>query len=50
MFPCREACLASLKRLQVDCIDLYYLHRIDPNTPIVETMSELKVRSPYGMT
>ena len=28
----RQACENSLKRLQVDCIDLYYQHRIDPNT------------------
>ena len=34
----------SLKRLKTDCIDLYYLHRVDPNTPIEEvacTMNEL---------
>ncbi|KAK8980858.1 hypothetical protein V6N11_047989 [Hibiscus sabdariffa] len=33
---------ASLKRLDVDYIDLYYQHRVDPNTPIEDTMSELK--------
>ncbi|KAE8729117.1 hypothetical protein F3Y22_tig00003973pilonHSYRG00043 [Hibiscus syriacus] len=32
----------SLKRLDVDYIDLYYQHRIDTNTPIEDTMSELK--------
>ncbi len=32
---------ASLKRLQVDCIDLYQLHGIDPLTPIEETLSTL---------
>lgn len=40
----RAACDASLKRLGVDQIDLYYQHRVDPNTPIEETvdaMSEL---------
>jgi aryl-alcohol dehydrogenase-like predicted oxidoreductase len=40
----REACDASLKRLGVDHIDLYYQHRVDPQTPIEETvgaMSEL---------
>ncbi len=40
----RQACEASLKRLQVDVIDLYYQHRVDPATPIEETvgaMSEL---------
>lgn len=34
----RQACDASLKRLGVDTIDLYYQHRIDPNTPIEETV------------
>ena len=40
----RQACDASLQRLQIDCIDLYYQHRVDPNTPIeatVEAMAEL---------
>lgn len=40
----REACDASLTRLGVDHIDLYYQHRVDPNVPIEETvgaMSEL---------
>jgi len=40
----RAACDASLKRLGIDVIDLYYQHRVDPNTPIEETvgaMSEL---------
>ena len=35
--------MASLERLGVDSIDLYYLHRVDPSTPIEETMAELKV-------
>lgn len=30
---------ASLKRLDVDCIDLYYIHRVDPAVPIEETMA-----------
>jgi len=38
----RAACEASLKRLQVDCIDLYYQHRIDTKVPIEITMGELK--------
>lgn len=38
----REACMASLKRLNTDYIDLYYMHRMDPKTPIEETMAELK--------
>jgi aryl-alcohol dehydrogenase-like predicted oxidoreductase len=40
----RAACDASLKRLGVDVIDLYYQHRVDPQTPIEDTvgaMSEL---------
>jgi aryl-alcohol dehydrogenase-like predicted oxidoreductase len=40
----RKACEGSLERLGVDHIDLYYLHRVDPETPIEETfgaMSEL---------
>ncbi len=40
----KSACEASLKRLQTDCIDLYYLHRVDGATPIEETagaMAEL---------
>jgi aryl-alcohol dehydrogenase-like predicted oxidoreductase len=41
----RSSCEASLKRLGVDLIDLYYLHRKDPDTPIeetVEAMAQLK--------
>ncbi|XP_010673284.2 probable aldo-keto reductase 2 [Beta vulgaris subsp. vulgaris] len=38
----RAACEASLKRLGVDCIDLYYQHRVDTSIPIEVTMSELK--------
>jgi aryl-alcohol dehydrogenase-like predicted oxidoreductase len=37
----RQACDASLKRLGVDTIDLYYQHRIDPNTPIEETVGAM---------
>jgi aryl-alcohol dehydrogenase-like predicted oxidoreductase len=40
----RKACDASLRRLGIDHIDLYYQHRVDPNVPIEETvgaMSEL---------
>jgi aryl-alcohol dehydrogenase-like predicted oxidoreductase len=33
----RAACDASLSRLGVDVIDLYYLHRVDPRTPVEET-------------
>ncbi|CDP06801.1 unnamed protein product [Coffea canephora] len=38
----RSCCENSLKRLQVDYIDLYYIHRIDTTVPIEETMGELK--------
>jgi len=37
----RSSCDASLQRLGVDVIDLYYLHRKDPNTPIEETVSAM---------
>jgi len=37
----RAACDASLKRLGVDAIDLYYQHRVDPNTPIEETVGAM---------
>ena len=33
-----DACNAALKRLQVDYLDLYFCHRPDPETPIVETV------------
>jgi len=33
----KASCEGSLKRLQTDVIDLYYLHRVDPSTPIEET-------------
>jgi len=36
-----SACEASLKRLDVDVIDLYYLHRVDPNVPIEETVGAM---------
>ncbi|RGB27219.1 aldo/keto reductase [Rhizophagus diaphanus] len=38
----RQACDNSLKRLGVDCIDLYYQHRVDPNTPIEDTVGALE--------
>ncbi|XP_039140444.1 perakine reductase-like [Dioscorea cayenensis subsp. rotundata] len=38
----RACCEASLNRLQVDYIDLYYQHRIDQTVPIEETIGELK--------
>ncbi|WVZ84843.1 hypothetical protein U9M48_031830 [Paspalum notatum var. saurae] len=38
----RAACEGSLRRLGVDCIDLYYQHRIDTRVPIEVTIGELK--------
>ncbi|HEY3789530.1 MAG TPA: aldo/keto reductase [Urbifossiella sp.] len=37
----RSACEASLKRLDIDVIDLYYQHRVDPNTPIEDTIGAM---------
>jgi aryl-alcohol dehydrogenase-like predicted oxidoreductase len=37
-----QACEASLKRLDIEVIDLYYQHRVDPNTPIEETVGAMK--------
>ena len=42
----KQACENSLKRLGIETIDLYYLHRVDPATPVEETvaaMAELKL-------
>jgi aryl-alcohol dehydrogenase-like predicted oxidoreductase len=38
----RSACDASLKRLNIDTIDLYYQHRVDPQTPIEQTVHAMK--------
>lgn len=35
----KQSCEGSLRRLQIDCIDLYYQHRVDPDTPIEETVA-----------
>jgi len=37
----RKSCEGSLRRLKVDHIDLYYQHRVDPNTPIEETVGAM---------
>ena len=37
----RSACEASLQRLGIETIDLYYQHRVDPNTPIEETIGTM---------
>jgi aryl-alcohol dehydrogenase-like predicted oxidoreductase len=39
----KQACEASLSRLGLEVIDLYYQHRVDPNTPIEETVAALAV-------
>src|SRR6202008_3407326 len=38
----REVAEASLKRLKVDVIDLFYQHRVDPNVPIEEVAGAVK--------
>ena len=38
----QQACDASLKRLGIDVIDLYYQHRVDANTPIEDTVGAMK--------
>jgi aryl-alcohol dehydrogenase-like predicted oxidoreductase len=37
----RKSCESSLRRLGVETIDLYYQHRVDPNTPIEETVGAM---------
>jgi aryl-alcohol dehydrogenase-like predicted oxidoreductase len=37
----KQACEASLRRLGIDCIDVYYQHRVDPETPIEETVGAM---------
>jgi aryl-alcohol dehydrogenase-like predicted oxidoreductase len=37
----REACEGSLKRLGIECIDLYYQHRVDTNVPIEDTVGAM---------
>ena len=44
----RKACEGSLKRLGVDHIDLYYQHRVDPNTPIEETVGAMAELAKQG--
>ncbi len=38
----QQACEASLKRLGIDVIDLYYQHRVDPNVPVEDTVGAMK--------
>ena len=42
------ACDASLKRLGIDHIDLYYQHRVDPNTPIEDTVGAMAELVKHG--
>jgi aryl-alcohol dehydrogenase-like predicted oxidoreductase len=44
----RQAIDASLKRLGVDFVDLYYLHRVDPNVPVEETVGEMAAQVQAG--
>lgn len=37
----KQACAASLKRLGIDAIDLYYQHRVDPEVPIEDTVGAM---------
>src|SRR6185436_336732 len=37
----RQCCDASLKRMGIECIDVYYLHRVDPGVPIEETVGAM---------
>ena len=37
----KQACEGSLRRLGVECIDLYYQHRVDPDTPVEETIGAM---------
>ncbi|WP_166425618.1 aldo/keto reductase [Paraglaciecola sp. 20A4] len=37
----KQACEASLQRLNIECIDLYYQHRMDPNVPIEDTVGAM---------
>lgn len=43
-----QACEASLKRLGLDAIDLYYIHRFDPSVPIEETLEALNDLMRWG--
>jgi pyridoxine 4-dehydrogenase len=44
----QDALEGSLKRLKLDCIDLYQLHRIDPNVPVEDQMNFLKNAQKQG--
>ncbi len=44
----RECCDASLRRLGVDHIDLYYQHRVEPEVPVEETVGAMKELAEVG--
>ncbi len=44
----RSACDASLERLGVDHIDLYYQHRVEPEVPVEETVGAMKELAEVG--
>jgi len=44
----QSSCEASLKRMEVDVIDVYYLHRVDPAVPIEETVGAMARLIPQG--
>jgi len=44
----QQACEASLRRLGVDTIDLYQIHRLDPHTPVEETLAALDLLVQQG--
>jgi pyridoxine 4-dehydrogenase len=44
----RQCVEMSLRRLKIECIDLYQLHRVDPQTPIEESLGELKLLQDEG--
>ncbi|OCL02830.1 putative aldo/keto reductase [Glonium stellatum] len=45
---CKQACEASLKKLGTESIDLYYAHRVNPETPIEETMRAMAALKAEG--
>ena len=42
----KACCEGSLKRLETDVIDLYYIHRVDPTVPIEDTVGHERSRAP----
>ena len=44
----RQQVEESLRKLRVDAIDLYYLHRVDPETPLEESVGELRLQVEAG--